>query len=51
MDEYIDAQKQATGFDLRYNASLTPSEKDWRDCSAVLSRSDFIKLMSEGWSQ
>jgi SNF2 family DNA or RNA helicase len=51
MDEYIDAQKQATGFDLRYNTSLTPSEKDWRDCSAVLSRSDFIKLMSEGWSQ
>ena len=50
MDEYIDAQKQATGFDLRYNTSLVPSDSDWRDCSAVLSRSDFAQLMSEGWS-
>ena len=49
MDEYIDAQQRANGFDLRYNASFTPSEKDWRDCSSVLSRSDFTKLMSEGW--
>lgn len=51
MDEFIDAQKQANGFDLRYNTSLIPSEKDWRDCSSVLSRSDFVKLMSEGWRQ
>jgi superfamily II DNA or RNA helicase len=51
MDEFIDAQKQANGFDLRYNTSSTPSEKDWRDCSSVLSRSDFVKLMSEGWRQ
>ncbi|MDX8396657.1 MAG: phospholipase D-like domain-containing anti-phage protein [Mariprofundaceae bacterium] len=49
MDEYIDAQKQANGFDLRYNTSLTPSEKDWRDCASVLSHRDFSKLMSEGW--
>lgn len=49
MDEYINAQQQATGFDLRYNATLNPSEKDWRDCSAALSRSDFAQLMSEGW--
>jgi len=49
MDEYIHAQRQATGFDLRYNATLEPSEKDWRDCSSVLSRSDFYKIMSEGW--
>jgi SNF2 family DNA or RNA helicase len=50
MDEYINMEKEANGFDLRYNTSLTPSEKDWRDCSSVLSRSDFAKLMSEGWS-
>jgi hypothetical protein len=50
MDEYINAQKEANGFDLRYNTSLTHSDKDWRDCSSVLSRSDFAKLMSEGWS-
>ncbi|MBL1275684.1 MAG: DEAD/DEAH box helicase family protein [Ectothiorhodospiraceae bacterium] len=50
MDEYIHAQEKANGFDLRYNTSLTPSDKDWRDCSSVLSRSDFFKLMREGWS-
>ena len=37
MDEYIDAQKEATGFDLRYTTTTAPSEKDWRDCSEVLS--------------
>ncbi|MEI7997160.1 MAG: helicase-related protein, partial [Methylococcaceae bacterium] len=31
MDQYIEAQKRATGFDLRYNAHLSPSDKDWRD--------------------
>lgn len=49
MDEYINAQKEATGFDLRYTTSMEPTEKDWRDCSAVLSRRDFSELMSEGW--
>lgn len=49
MDEYIDAQKQATGFDLRYTSTMQPSEKDWRDCSDVLSRRDFLQLMSQGW--
>lgn len=49
MDEYIEAQRQATGFDLRYAESTQPAEKDWRDCSEVLSRRDFVQLMSEGW--
>ena len=43
-------QKTANGFDLRYNTSLQPSDKEWRDCSKVLSRRDFISLMSESWS-
>ncbi|WP_419642550.1 helicase-related protein, partial [Thiolapillus sp.] len=50
MDEYINAQKEATGFDLRYTSTMAPSEKDWRDCSEVLSRRDFLELMSNGWS-
>jgi SNF2 family DNA or RNA helicase len=50
MDEYIDAQREATGFDLRYQASSEPSEKDWRDCSEVLSRRDFAALMRAGWT-
>jgi len=49
MDEYINAQKHATGFDLRYTTSMQPSEKDWRDCSRVLSRRDFAVLMSAAW--
>lgn len=49
MDEYINAQKQATGFDLRYTTTMHPSEKDWRDCSQVLSRRDFAMLLSAAW--
>lgn len=51
MDQYIDAQKRATGFDLRYNAHLSASDKDWRDCSNVLSQRDFGTLMREGWGK
>ena len=49
MDDYINAQKEANGFDLRYTATMTPSDKDWRDCSEVLSRRDFTELMTAGW--
>jgi superfamily II DNA/RNA helicase len=49
MDQYIDAQKQETGFDLRYNSTLQPDEADWRDCEKVLSRRDFETLMRKGW--
>jgi len=50
MDEYIDTQRTATGFDLRYNATLRPTKNDWRDCSKVLSQRDFETLMRQGWS-
>jgi SNF2 family DNA or RNA helicase len=49
MDEYINAQKEATGFDLRYSTTMQPTEKDWRDCTAVLSRMNFALLMSAAW--
>ncbi len=49
LDEYIDAQRRATGFDLRYTSTIEPLEKDWRDCSAVLSRRDLATLLSTGW--
>ncbi len=49
MDQYINAQKQETGFDLRYNATLRPTDNDWRNCSQVLSRRDFETLMRKGW--
>ena len=50
MDQYINAQRKETGFDLRYNSTLRPAEKDWRDCAQVLSRRDFDTLMRKGWS-
>jgi hypothetical protein len=50
MDEYIHAQREATGFDLRYTATMAPPDKDWRDCTAVLSRRDFAVLMTTAWS-
>ena len=49
MDEYINAQQEATGFDLRYKATVEPSDKDWRECTEVLSRRDFAQLMRTGW--
>jgi len=49
MDEYIDAQKKATGFDLRYTATMQPSRSDWRACSEVLSREDLSRLLRAGW--
>jgi hypothetical protein len=48
-DEYINAQKAATGFDLRYIGTMAPPAKEWRECSQVLSRRDFASLMSTGW--
>ena len=50
MDEFINAQKEATGFDLRYTGTMEPPEKDWRDCSEVLSRRDFAVLMTTAWT-
>ncbi len=50
MDQYINAQKEASGFDLRYTSTMEPSEKDWRDCFEVLSRRDLVQLMTSGWN-
>lgn len=41
----IDARREATGVDLRYNCTMTPPGKDSRDCSRVLSRRDSATLM------
>lgn len=49
MEKYINAQEQATGFDVRYRKTIEPTDKDWRDCTKVLSRRDFADLMRAGW--
>lgn len=49
LDEYINAQKTATGFDLRYTGTMMPPEKDWRGFTEVLSRRDLVTLMSTAW--
>jgi len=50
IDTFINAQRQATGFDIRYNTTIKPSDADWRDCVRVLSRQDFNDLMRQGWT-
>ena len=49
LDEYINSQKTATGFDLRYTGTMMPPEKDWREFTEVLSRRDLTTLMSVAW--
>jgi len=49
LDEYINAQKTATGFDLRYTCTTMPPEKDWREFTEVLSRRDLATLMNAAW--
>jgi len=50
LDEYINAQKRATGFDLRYTATMSPQDREWRDCTEVLSRRDVVQLMTTPWN-
>ncbi|MDW8479219.1 MAG: helicase-related protein [Xanthomonadales bacterium] len=50
LDAYINAQRKATGFDLRYTETIAPTDKDWRDCTEVLSRRDLSVLLNAGWS-
>lgn len=50
LDDYINAQKTATGFDLRYTGTMMPPDKDWREFTEVLSRRDLATLMSTAWS-
>ena len=49
LDEYINAQKTATGFDLRYTGTMMPPDKDWREFTEVLSRRDLAILMCTSW--
>jgi len=49
LDEYINAQKTATGFDLRYTSTMKPPEKDWRDFTEVLSQRDLVTRMRAAW--
>ncbi len=51
LDDYINAQKTATGFDLRYTGTMMPPEKDWREFTEVLSRRDLATLMSSAWER
>lgn len=49
LDEYINAQKTATGFDLRYTATIKPPERDWREFTEVFARRDLTSLMAMSW--
>lgn len=49
LDEYINAQKKATGFDLRYTSTMMPPDRDWREFTEVLSKRDIVDLMNASW--
>jgi superfamily II DNA or RNA helicase len=49
MDRYIEARRQATGFDIRYNTTLEPGANNWRNCAKVFARRDLDSLMGQGW--
>lgn len=49
MDRYIETRRQATGFDIRYNATLEPGADSWRNCAKVFARRDLDSLMRQGW--
>lgn len=49
LDQYIEAQQRANGFELRYNTTLNPETRDWRECAAVLSQQDVQQLMGVPW--
>lgn len=49
LDEYINAQKKATGFDLHYTSTMMPPDRDWREFTEVLSRRDIVDLMNASW--
>lgn len=50
LDKFIDAQKRATGFELRYRQTNDKPDRNWHDCFEVLSRRDFNQLMRSGWN-
>lgn len=51
MDKRIENRKKVNGFDLRYNDSvLVAGDDPWRDCTAVLSRTELDDIMRNSWS-
>jgi superfamily II DNA/RNA helicase len=49
LSEYIDKQRRATAFELRYSDTIDPPDEPWERCSQVLSRRDIAEHLSRGW--
>ena len=49
LSEYIEQKKQANAFDLRYGATIEPSDERWELCERVLSRKDILDRLSASW--
>lgn len=49
LSEYIDKQRRATAFELRYSDTIDPPDEPWERCSQVLSRRDVAEHLSRGW--
>lgn len=52
IDQYIHERKENTdAFTLESNESLDVNANRWEECSRVLSRRDFVKLLNQGWNK
>ena len=49
IDSYIERKKRATGFDIQYNTTIKPDDKDWRECEKVLSRQELERVLTLPW--
>lgn len=49
ISEFIEKQKRANAFDIRYSDTVDPTGEPWEKCSQVLSRKDVVERLSRGW--
>lgn len=49
LSEFIDKQRRATAFELRYSDTIDPPDEPWERCAHVLSRRDVAEHLSRGW--
>jgi SNF2 family DNA or RNA helicase len=50
MDKYISQRKNISNpFEDKYQQNITLTEEDWNECSKVMSRSDLLQILSNGW--
>jgi superfamily II DNA/RNA helicase len=49
LSEYIERKRRANAFDLRYSATVLPSDDRWELCARILSRNDITERLTRCW--